>query len=370
MKTKSILLISFAMILSFSTAAQIGNLKSLGKKVLNEKTDQAKQAAEEKANNANPVNEQGAEQNLESISQIAGKQTIIFSKTPIEPANPGESLNTFNAGDQIYALAMLPKSLQELYGVGATSKVDVEVFIYEVKPPLYSYQKEPREEQFAFASMKVSGNALTNKYLVVDIVPSPDNTTAYGNPDIKYKEFGKKYDGPVNFAESFGKLEPGKHKFKVIVKCNYEKTAVGSFTLAGDNFGTYGSISQKLNEFAMNAASASALMPKAEKSDPVLEKQMIAAFKGSNDWANGRFDATETLKINIYDKDWYIRRHNISGAILHRYIRAAIAVKLKSGLCAYYIVTFQEDYVSNKFQPLRYDGSTEKVMIDCRNIGK
>jgi hypothetical protein len=54
---------------------------------------------------------------------------------------------------------------------------------------------------------------------------------------------------------------------------------------------------------------------------------------------------------------------------LHRYIRAAVAVKTKSGECGYYpIVSFQEEYVSGKFQPLHYDGIGDFVMMDCANL--
>lgn len=94
---------------------------------------------------------------------------------------------------------------------------------------------------------------------------------------------------------------------------------------------------------------------------------MVAALKNSNDWKTGFIDGTEVLKVAI-TYDWEIRRHEISGAILHRYCIAYMAVKTKSGGCAYYRVTFQEDYVGGKFQPLRYDGVGDKVMMDCAKL--
>ncbi|MBW6491914.1 MAG: hypothetical protein K0B15_12050 [Lentimicrobium sp.] len=296
---------------------------------------------------------------------------IIFSSSPIDPLNPVSLKTNFAAGEHIYAVAYLPQIITAYYSNDTPEKkVNIEVFIYSVKPPLYSYQKEDREEQLTYVNLIVSGSIKANKYLMIDIVPDPETTEAYTNPEISYKKFGNKYDGPVNFAETLAQLEPGENNLKVVVNCYYNLAAKGNLNISGDDFEAYSLLAQQLNSAAANAGAKSARLPKAEKSDPALESRMIAALKNSNDWKNGRLDATEVLRTAIYDKDWYIRRHEISGAILHRYIRAAIAVKGKGGQCAYYIVTFQEDYVGGKFQPLKYDGAGDRYAINCENLGK
>ena len=215
--------------------------------------------------------------------------------------------------------------------------------------------------------MWISGTVKDNKYLVVDITPDPAKTSAYGGKEIIYKKFGNKYEGPVNFAETLGKLAPGEHKLKVVVNCYYAPVASGEFTLTGDNFSFYTTLAEQLNNTAASAGAASAEFPKAVATDPARVTRMIAALKNSNDWKNGRFDATEILKT-VITYDWEIRRHEISGAILHRYCIAAVAVKTKSGECAYYKVTFQEDYAGGKFQPLRYDGAGDKVVLKCEKL--
>lgn len=306
---------------------------------------------------------------LLSYAQKPGE--IIFSSSPIDPLKPVSLKTNFSAGEHIYAVAYLPQTVNAYYShESAAKKVNLEVFIYTVKPPLYDYQKQDREEQLTYANLIVSGNIKANNYVVIDIVPDPETTEAYGNDEITYKEFGKKFDGPANFAEALAKLEPGDNKLKIMLNCYYNQAATGILTLSGNNFEVYNQLALQLNNTAANAGAKNARMPKAEKSDPALESRMIAALKNSNDWKNGRFDATEVLRTAIYDKDWHIRRHEISGAILHRYIRAAIAVKGKSGQCAYYIVTFQEDYVGGKFQPLKYDGAGDRYAINCENVGK
>lgn len=300
-------------------------------------------------------------------AQNAGE--IIFSNSVINPLQAGNSITDFQAGDAIYAVAYLPQTVMELYNAQAASKLDVEVFIYEIKPPLYDYQ-QPSEEQLTFVSMRVSGEIIKQKFLTIEIAPDPAQSAAYTTAGITFKEFGKKFDGPVNFTETLSKLQPGKHTLKIVVRCNYADAASGTVTITGNDFGMYKKKSDELNTLAQNAGAENAVMPVAKKTDATLESHMIAAFKGSNDWKTGFIDATDVLRISIYDADWFIRRNELTGAILHRYIRAAIAVKAKNGNCAYYPVTFQEDYVSGKFQPLKYDGVGDKVMLDCGNVKK
>lgn len=301
-----------------------------------------------------------------SIAQNAGE--ILFSSAPINPEQPSDLKTEFKTGDKLYAVAYLPKMVKDFYSNSLPNpKLEVEVFIYETKPSLYSYQ-EPMDEQLTFASMWVSGKMLDNKYLLIDILPDPANTNAYGTPEIGYKEFGKKFDGPVNFAESMARLTSGNHNMKVLVKCYYNDVAQGNFAISGDDFTNYNPLSKQLNDAAIASASKSAVFPKALMSNPGLESKMIAAYKGSNDWKTGFIDATEVLKISIIDADWYVRRHELSGAILHRYIRAAIAVKTRDGKCAYSLATFQEDYAGGSYQPLHYDGVGDKIGMDCANL--
>ncbi|HRZ97768.1 MAG TPA: hypothetical protein P5084_09430, partial [Paludibacter sp.] len=214
---------------------------------------------------------------------------IVFSNEPISPESPVNLKTTFNAGENIYAIAYLPDALKNLYqNQLQNAQLQVEVFIYEKKPPLYSYQ-QPSEEQLTFANMWVKGTVKDNKYLLVDLVPDPSKTSAYGGKEINYKKFGSKYEGPVNFAETLGKLLPGNHVLKVVVNCYYAPVATGELTVTGNNFGAYTTLAEKLNEAAASAGAASAEFPRAVISDPARENKMITALKNSNDWKNERF---------------------------------------------------------------------------------
>ncbi len=368
MKTKIIFCIVATLLLSATTFAQIGKIKDAGKKIAGESTKQAKTTAEE------TVKEKAVDletQDPRKVISLDGKDAnIVFSSEPIAAENLPASKKHFKTGENVYAFVTLSKSVrQHFQNVSPNAKLDVEIFLYSMKISPYEWIKDPVEEQLVFANMKVSGSLLDNKYLIIDLLPDPVNTTAYGTEEISYRKFGTNYDGPVAFAQTLSeKLEPGKNVVKVLVKLNYEDVASGLIQITGDDFEAYAGLSKKLNEAAAVAGTKSASLPKAEKTDSVMEKQMISTIKSSNAWTSKRLDATEILKLNIYDADWHIRRHQISGAILHRYIRAAVAVKTQSGTCAYYIITFQEDYIGGKFQPMKYDGATDKVTIECSNL--
>ncbi len=303
-----------------------------------------------------------------SVAQLPAEPgKVIFSSSPIDPASPGGLQTEFRAGDHLYAVAYLPQTLKEIYvNASPNEKLLVEVFIYEIKPPLYDYQ-QPREEQLTYANMYISGDLKQKNFLVVEMVPDPAVTKVYNTPGITWNKFGKKYEGPVGFAEALAKLGPGEHTLKVVVQCYYSPAASGTLKISGDDFTGYNQVAEQLNEAGAAAGMANAEFPAAVVSDPPREARMVAALKNSNDWKTGFLDGTEVLKTAI-TYDWEIRRHEISGAILHRYCIAAMAMKTKTGGCAYYKVTFQEDYTGGKFQPLRYDGVGDKVMMDCAKL--
>lgn len=108
--------------------------------------------------------------------------------------------------------------------------------------------------------------------------------------------------------------------------------------------------------------------PEALKSDPELEQIMIDALLNSRNYKEGRWDIDEVLKVSIYDSDWMLRRHEMSGIVTERYIRAAIAVKGKDGKCGFIRATFQQDYVGNKYEPVKYDGGTNRFIVECESL--
>ncbi|WP_339138054.1 MAG: hypothetical protein WGN25_07585 [Candidatus Electrothrix sp. GW3-4] len=303
---------------------------------------------------------------MNAFSQESGE--IVFAKKKINASSPTGLVKQFQAGDPIYSGAFLEKSILEMIGKETAKKVSVEVFIYELKAPLYDYQ-EPSEVQLETATLWVSGDALHAKYLPLDIVPGIDELSAYNSEGLAYKKFGPKFDGPVKFAEKLAELEAGEHTIIVKLNCNYTFVAEGRFVITGDDYTAYKKASEELNAFAANAKSKTAVMPQSARSDKTLEAEMVRAFKGSQTYKD-RVKG-EILRVVIIDPDWMTRRNELTGIILHRYIRAAIAVKNADGTCTVWQnVTFQQDYVSDTFQKTTFDGIGDPYPIPCENVKK
>lgn len=303
---------------------------------------------------------------MNAFAQKSGE--IVFSKSLINPSSPAGLTTQFQSGDRIYSVAFLEKSILEIIGKESAKNVSVEVFIYELKAPLYDYQ-QPSEIQLETSTLWVSGDALQKKYLPLDIVPGTTELTAYGNKELVYKKFGPKFYGPIKFAERLSQLEAGEHTIILKLRCNYNFVAEGKFVITGDDYSVYKKASNELNQFAANLKTKAAVMPKSARSDEKLEAEMITAFKASQTYKN-RVKG-DVLRVVIIDPDWMIRRNQLTGIILHRYIRAAIAVKNSDGTCTVWQnVTFQQDYVSDKFQKTKFDGIGEPYKIPCENVNK
>jgi hypothetical protein len=302
---------------------------------------------------------------MNTFAQKPGE--IVFSKTLIDPQNPAALASQFKSGDTIYALAFLEKSILDILG-SEEKKVDVEVFLYELKPPLYSYQ-QPSEMQLESNTLKLAGDALRRTFLPLDIVPGTQAMTAYGSQDLVYQKFGSEFYGPVAYAAALSTLEPGEHTIIVKLSCNYNFVSVGKFVINGSDYAVYKRMSKELNESASGASTKNAVMPKAALSDKGLEVEMVSVFKSSQTYKD-RIKG-EVLRVVIIDPDWMIRRNELTGIILHRYIRAAIAVKNSDGTCTVWpLVTFQQDYVGDKFQKTKFDGVGDPYKIPCENVGK
>jgi len=293
-------------------------------------------------------------------SQSAGK--IVFSKSPIDPAKPAGLTTNFKAGDTIYGLASLPDTIRNLSGNPSAKRTSVEIVLID-------------DDDISIYTGGTAGEAASNrKYFTFDILPDPSNMSAYVNNEVEYKKYPNPAacDGPIRIAETFRRLQPGTYSINVSVKVNYREAAKGSFTIEGNNYSAYGAMMTAMISGADSGAAESARMPQAKMKNNKTEADMIKAIKNSNDWKTGRIKANkEIISLVIIDPEWMVRRHNVTNAILHRYIRAAAAVKDSKGECwVYPQITFQEDYSGGKYLPLKYDGAGDMFKIQCGNINK
>ncbi len=295
-----------------------------------------------------------------AVAQSPG--TIVFSKTPVDPSNPTGLTDTFTAGDTIYGLAFLPDTFKGLSGNPSLRRGPVQIVI-DVEGVAMIYTDGTAGEA-----------ALERTHFAFDILPDPSRMSAYVSQEVVYSKYPNPAacEGPIKIADAFRKFPPGSYNATVTVKFNYRDVATGSFAIKGDAYSGYETMMHAMITGADEGAAKKARMPNAGMKHRQTESAMIDAIAGSNDWKTGRIRANqEVLRLVIVDSDWMVRRHAVSGAILHRYIRAAAAVKDHEGQCwVYPQITFQEDYAGGKFQPLKYDGAGDRFEILCENVNR
>lgn len=292
-----------------------------------------------------------------AISANNVQSSLIFSNQPIDAKNPQNLQTDFKSGDFIYGLVRFQQTIMEMLDMEDPRAVEV----------MLSY--DLNGERINTTTGRLSKALVGGSQISFEFVANPETVQSYTNPGFTFKKYPNPAacDGPIRVADDMRTWPAGNHKVNIVLHLNYKPVASGEFNISGTDFGMYKDIRDRLMINADKAMVADVKMPEAVKTDREREKQMIAALKSSNDWKTKRIDALEVLKIAIV-YDWEIRRHQVTGAILHRYCIAAIAVKTNAGDCAYYRVTFQEDYIGGKFQPLKYDGAGNKMVLKCENI--
>ncbi|MBN1406341.1 MAG: hypothetical protein JW956_01050 [Calditrichaceae bacterium] len=288
-----------------------------------------------------------------SFQTISAQQpgTIVFSKSPINAENPVNLTNDFKAGDRIYSVAYftnpVKKQCKGKMPKTATKKA-VEILIY--KNDMYATSMSPT----------LHNDYLETTTLILDLAPEASKMTVYTNPNISWKMYGNTKEGPLRFAEILSELDAGTTTIKLEIKACYEVIATGEFTIDGTSFDFYEDQMASLQ----NVETQTVQIPKAKKNDPALENEMksLLLVSGNDAWHG------EIMEIVIIDKDWFLERHKITGAILFRYIRAEVVVKKSDGCWLYHLVTFKQNYIRNEFDKTLWDGAGDRVKIPCENV--
>ena len=293
--------------------------------------------------------------------RIGGK--ILFSKEPISNENDPGITNSFTQNDYIYALVILKDLAKNFWSYPIKAEDFQLVFEFLDEKPTNLY----------YTNGRIKGAELEKSIISLEILPNPSKMVSY-NPDnpISFKRFGvndQGSDGPIGISLRMKSLPPGKQRVLVKFNLNYSEAAKGEFEITSSDFRMFDQVAKNLIDGANKTALKSAKMPEAKKVDKDLENKMIQAIMNSNDWKTGFIKGKSIVKLVIIDPDWEIRRNQVTGAILHRYIRAAAAIKGPDNKCRVYnLFTFQQDYVGGKFQPLKYDGVGDNYEIDCDKI--
>ncbi len=300
------------------------------------------------AHRLDPDNAAVAELLQETEAKVAAAgdslEGIFFSKTPIDPDDPRNLATRFTAGDPIYCLIRSRKPFQEIFG---KDWVRIEAAI------------DGKKIHTQFVKLHNPSDR-AGKTLRFEIAPTPENMTAYADPDIEYGTSKPNLrQGPQEMTHHLAGLGPGEHTVTMALRYAGDTYAEGSFTIRGDDFGRYAD----LNEKVARAMTASVTLPRAKMENPGLEKQMKALLKKAG-W-------DPIHRLNIVDKDWWIDRTSGGNSpVKSRHIAAAVLSRDEGGYF-YKKVTFHQDrLITGGYGDLYISHTGGLIEIPKENIDK
>lgn len=274
-----------------------------------------------------------------------GGGAAVFSKSPIDPANPPRSVSDFKAGDRIYGLLKADKPWKDL---NKNSDYIIIWLFIDGQQKVYKNVGLKRAELIA------------RDYFVMDIAPDPAKMTNYSDRDIMFPEKDGYKFGPELFTKYLSELSPGTHTIKLEVKAYNKVFAAGEFKISGNDYAGY----TKLLADLQKASGQQQTMPKVGMTDNNLQKDMAALLKNAG-WPDIR-------RLLIVDKDWWIDRvDGGNSAVKSRHIEAAAAAKGSDGQYFFRHLTFHQPMlITGNWGKLELTHSGEKKPIAEANINK
>lgn len=249
---------------------------------------------------------------------------ILFSKTPIirNKEKASQMATTFTGSDQLFAMAYLPSSLEDLgFANGFT------LYLHEEDVPdgySHTYQSIPLKFK---PEGEINGD---QNFYDIDIFAGQKDAWRVAMT----REFLQTF---TNYLNDHGKKAQRVYKIKAELLSDGIVRADGAFTLDI----TKGSAGiQGFHTEHQKAILADTKLPPSKRNDPALAekiKKVMAAQK------------VNVQKVVFSSEDWYIERNKSTGVILHRSIAAYIVAKEANGECTYNEVFFKQEYVGNGF---------------------
>jgi hypothetical protein len=272
---------------------------------------------------------------------------VIFSKSPINPSNPGNLTRQFAAGDYIYGVIRTKQPWSAIYKNQQNANVMVNVKL------------DDRKIHAQFVNLK-QPELVQRSFLVFEIAPDPDKMTAYSNPDIEYgKSTATMRQGPAELTYHLGQLGAGKHTLLIEVEYYGTKWAAGELTLEGQDFGSYARLHAKI----AGSVAQSVTLPQAMMINKTMTAEMKELLENAG-WS-------DIYRINIVDKDWWIDRTSGGNSpVKSRHIAAAALARRGDGYY-YKVCTFHQDkLITGGFGKLYLSHQGDEVPVPNQNIDK
>ena len=305
------------------------------------------------------------------ISAVSAQSRLVFSKSPIDPANPTNLTESFNTGDNIYGLLLLDRTVKEFaseesvrhpqlgYSVNRPTLV-IDMLIDNI--PLFSgrhnYVWDIENKDSAWNSVP------NDRFFFFDVAPNSANIKTYAYPKLFFgvlSSYGRPNNrakaGAQYYSHQISRLTPGEHT--ITFKISGKDSVEGSFKINGSSYAVYNQLADKLE----SASAQNATLPAPKMRNAALEASIKTAVRNA-----GNRDSI--LRVIITNPDWYIQRNSL-GRILFRGIFATIAFKKANGSCYFVQEYFKQDYAGGRYGTTRQDGRAEaRPTIPCENINK
>jgi len=378
---KHILLRSFAPIVaatilslaaSLMLATEADAQSSLLRKAIKKVDDQLKRP-ETKPSPTSPTTERTSAGSTDTgeLGEIQGAGRLVFSKQPIDPANPSNLSTSFATGDHIYAALILNKSMRDFVAdqyVRDSSKG------YSVTRPGFAVDFQldgspmfDGNTKFVFQLEQKEGAmeaVPADNFLIFDISPDPANAKTYSYDKMFFplltavgRKNNKAKAGAQFYSFHIGKLSSGEHT--VSLTFMGKDTIEGEFTISGSNYAFYKDVADKMD----SVAAANATLPKAEWSNAAVTGSVARAYR--------KVGSESVMRTVLISPSWFIQKNNL-GIIIHRGLFAVIATKTAGGECYMQKEYFKQLYRGGgRYGATMQDGRSEtRQRIPCENVFK
>lgn len=264
--------------------------------------------------------------------QNAGK--LLFSSQLMvhKKENQGQIKTSFKAGEPIYAMAYLDGAIKDF--TYASPSLILEVYVDG------NYKTDHR-----FSASKLSAEQM---FVDIEILPDPSKI---------------RHEGPENYAKGLQSISPRKHQVEIRLVAGLSGViGVGKFELdASAGTAPIAALHEKYQAF--NAANV--CLQASKRNDPALEKNMVAAFKATG-WEQ------KPVKATIFDANWRIVKHSVTGRILYRAIRGELTAQSPKGYCLLYFMDYMQEYQGNGSysSTVKVRQSLGSKRMDCKNLTK
>ena len=250
---------------------------------------------------------------------------------------------TIKAGEAIYSMVYLKKSLSEIFGYGYLANIMEVVRIDGETIGIYDWTP---------SSETVRG--LGNRY---DIPIAPQIA------DLKYPQEAYKLTKKLN------ELEPGVHEITLALVYQFVGMSsggtLGEITFIFDNTDEAGR--KKFNgmvEAYKTKALDNVKLPEAKMTNSTIEASVQQAIIDA-DWSQ------TVQKVVIMSNDWTVTHTEYTGEIMYRWINVAVVTKNSLGQCqVFYPIVFQDYLGGGTYTTTITIGAMHKIEheINCTNV--